>query len=281
MRNSMAARFLLAGVCTISLFICFLLPGPALSESGIHKKKEINIGGGQTVHPVDMHHIGFYCIIENTNTKCNEDVIITMDECNPENSRGKADFLGFSQAEQPGPPYVEPLVIPDFEDETERTIYFTVETGEDSDGCDLKSFDMKIYVCDTGPFGFFDCDKSDDDCEALTPLTFKKHIDAIDGSQPTGQGSISGWVTDSEGKGLHTGIHVRKVAGCLPGELDNTVIYDETWGTRKDEPDRGYYEARSIPFGSYEVTAFYEGIFDTQYVAVTFGNPHEDVDFIF
>lgn len=75
-------------------------------------------------------------------------------------------------------------------------------------------------------------------------------------------------VQDSSGKGLSARVVV-KLPQCVPGAPDNTAQYFSEDETVKIGTNKGTAEFNNLPFGTYEVTARFDGKKQTQMVTIS------------
>jgi hypothetical protein len=281
MQQTRVVKAFSAIIFKVLLCLCVLLPVYAHSDSGIAIKQTLAISGASSAPPPDQTHESWYAfVIENNNDVCDEEVLISVVNFTP-GFLGVAKFLGFTDS--PGSPYDGNVLHFELEDETEKTIYFGVETGEDVNGCDFDHFAASVKVCDTGIHGFYGCDAADADkpCEAPTPKTQSITQEATPVAQPEGSGRIYGHVDNSSGDSLLALIGIIKDGFCVPGQPDNTDKFIGQVTTSQYYPNVGYYEATNLPYGTYSVTAQRDGSLQLQTVTLTIANPDAQANFTF
>ena len=275
-----SVRYISVTIVKIVLCLCLLFPVYAHSASGISIKQNISISGATTEPPPHQTFESFYAlIIENTNDVCDEGVLISV-EMPPLSQKGYSQLLGFTDS--PGGPYMGNIMNFEMEDQTEKTIYFGVETGETDAGCDFRSFKAVVTVCDNGIFGMWGCDAADADgaCEVKTPFIQPITQDAAPVDQPQGIGRIYG-VVDANGYGIPALISLDKdILACIHGEPDNIQKYTEVF-TASKAIDPGSYDAAGLPLGVYNVSAWADGLIQTKTVTLTGSNPEVSADFSF
>jgi len=224
----------------------------------------------------------FSFVVGNANQVCDEEVKITKilfkndpraEDDKVSKKKGISEFLGFKRNLDHS---YSPELSFVLEDETVTTIFFGVRTGEDNDGCDFRAFKVIVGICDTGPKCSTCCDWSDPPCEPPTPYKLEKTIDAAPLDQPSGTGKIYGKVSIT-GTKLRARVSAR-LPNCVIGLPDNTADYSDNRDTSKLEP---IYEFENIPFGTYEVTARYDGNAKTEMVTIDENNPEKEKDFQF
>ena len=265
MKKNEAALSLLAGVFAVSLCMCLLWPGWAHSDSGIRLKNNPTLHSSSDEFPPPPHlpwSGAWWFEIANENDECDEEVKIVGTLTNDPfaqigSKKGKTFFDGFKTDSTP--PGTEALHYT-LEDETTNTIFVFVDTDEDSNGCDFQGFELKVYICDTGPHCAWPacCDNWDHDtpCEPPTheyKRTIEAFPDPLEG--PAGHGSISGQVTDAAtGDGLLAKIEINLIAGCVPDTPDTAVAVSRKTYTNLD--GSGLYEEPNLPYGVYYVEAW-------------------------
>jgi hypothetical protein len=280
------------------LFILFFgiltLSTPGWCTSGLELIGEIVMDSPTNPPPSELTQTTFHFNIRNSNSVCDEEMKFALQAVggfvnDPKAERagispkGYSKFLGFKR--NLSDLFFSESLDFEIEDETTVTIYFAVETGEDSDGCDFNGFDVAFHLCDTGNHCFFCCDTlidGDRPCEEPTPFSPKISVRAPQVAAATGTGKIYGHVTDaSTGKGLLASISVRKKGNCVHGGPDNADTYSNNFNTNQVK-DRGAYETGPLPYGTYEVAPVKDGIQRTsKTVSVTAGTPNVEVDFTY
>ncbi len=278
-------KLILLIVLTVSMSMH--LPTQVFAGSGIRVNEEIKMEDASNPQPDKTEMTTFSFKIRNTNNVCNEDVKIGAPLAKPVIvndprasrdgvlAKGKVTFLGFKRRA------IEPLSTElNFEvvDETTETVFFDVESGEDSNGCDFQAFEVNVRVCDTGPKCFFCCDHFDGPCEGPTPHTLKYHVDAVKVATPSGTGKISGKVTNNNGVGSHARVLIRKIGTCVPDGPDDENTFRQELSTNRIT-DRGSYSAENLPFGNYDVTARKDGTKQQKSIVLNSVTPQVDVNF--
>jgi hypothetical protein len=267
------------------------LTTPGWCKSGLELSGGIVMDSPTNPPPSELSQTTFHLNIHNDNWICDEEMKFALSLIrgfvnDPMADRdgllpkGYAKFLGFQR--NPGDPFSDDLKF-EIVDETTVSIYFAVETGEDSEGCDFNGFDVTLRLCDTGDHCFFCCDnyQLDRPCEGPTPFSPNYSVTAVQVASASGTATIYGYVTEaSTGRGLHASITVRKAGNCVLGGPDNTDSYQLHLDTNR-VADRGAYEAGPLPYGNYVVVAVKDGIRQSKPVSITAGTPNVEVNFTF
>ena len=267
-----------ARTTSILLLLTLLFtPETAFSDSGIRIANGIElISEPPSAHETSEVVLKFAVKIENL--VCNERVTFSVEALI--SIFGSATVLGFRR--NTGDPY-DPSLSFELEDETTQPIFFGVETGEDMNGCDFRAFSVFIKVCDTGPNeDILDCDYGFIPlCEPPTPHFLAFSVEA-ERPEVTGNGRIFGIVTQGpNNRKVNAEIKLRKVSGCIPNQPDDANAYFQSHNTFTDASLRGTFDVGSLPFGTYEVTAVWDGHVMTQNATLNQANPEQSLFFPF
>ena len=297
MQRNGEARYFLAGILVISFCACLLWPDRALSESGIRLKENITANDSTAAQPPPFNPGGGYIEniyrfkIKNKNIVCNEDVNIGLNPPiigfvnDPEGSlyglgaKGYAHFLGFKKNLNNA---WSSQLHWEMVDESSQTVYLGVKTGEDANGCDFRSFEVEVGICDSGPHCFFCCDdyQGDIPCENPTKLTNNQIYKAEPFTMTAGAGTIQGQVTRlSNGNGVVANISILKIGTCVFDSPDNDEDFSMNIATEWiPQSETGKYAVPSLPFGNYWITAITVGFMQTKTQNVNSTAPYT-VDF--
>ena len=263
MKNVPKHTSLLNFVRVVSLLLLLaplFAPQLASGDSGIRIAHHLVMQAGSSPPPHQTRETIFWFEIANNNDECDEEVFIKLDSFSF--SGGTATFLGFKNNLEEG--YQSNLTIDMPDDVPPHRIFFGVETGEDASGCDFDSFDVRVVVCDDGPFGWFTCDLWDAEfavrCEPPTPIIVKTHVNSAPTPPSTGERRVFGIVVRQDtNQPLDASIELKKTGSCLIGQPDNAVTFTRVENTFITLGQTGRFDFRNFPDGTYEATATWDG----------------------